>query len=51
MGENKEIYLSRALAREIHLMLEEGKELPLNVYVAYMELFKYYQTQIENGEM
>lgn len=46
-----ELYLSRALAREIYLALGDGKELPLNVVSAYNELMRVYQQQTENGVM
>jgi hypothetical protein len=45
----EEIYLSRALAREIDLALSDGSELPLNVVLAYKDLVKLYNRQIELG--
>lgn len=44
-----ELYLSRALAREIDLALSDGSELPLNVVLAYKDLIKLYEHQIELG--
>lgn len=45
----EEIYLSRALAREIDLALSDGSELPLNVVLAYKDLVELYNRQIELG--
>jgi len=46
-----EIFLSRALAREIDLALKDGKELPLNVVLAFNDLMRLYEKQMDCGEM
>ena len=50
IGTLKEIQLSRELAREIDLTLEQyGAVIPLNVLYVYHKLKAHYAKQIENG--
>lgn len=45
-GGLQEIRLARALGRAIETELSKGAELPEEVKVAYMELYAYWQYQI-----
>ena len=50
MSDLKEIQLARTLGRVIDENLQNGVKLPDEVIQAYLELYKHWQIQIEEGK-
>lgn len=50
MNDIKEIQLARTLGRVIDENLQNGVKLPDEVLQAYLELYKHWQLQIEEGK-